>query len=164
MLCRSYYRCSSPGCPVKKHVERASHDPKVVIATYEAQHDHDMPPVRTVTHNAAGSNVCTTTHNGEAGSKSENIDAVCLDMVVHTSSGPEMKSEEQLNGESKTESGVSSLHDFHVVAHSSFAPMEKANEQLNGKQSAESSTKSESEEKRTTKSEGDTVCLDMVAH
>ncbi|GAB4825272.1 hypothetical protein Ancab_008145 [Ancistrocladus abbreviatus] len=45
---RSYYRCSNTGCPVKKHVERASHDSTVVITTYEGQHDHDMPLGRTV--------------------------------------------------------------------------------------------------------------------
>ncbi|XP_044503511.1 probable WRKY transcription factor 20 isoform X2 [Mangifera indica] len=32
---RNYYRCSSSGCPVKKHVERAKHNPKMVITTYE---------------------------------------------------------------------------------------------------------------------------------
>ncbi|CAH8368920.1 unnamed protein product [Eruca vesicaria subsp. sativa] len=48
---RSYYRCSSSGCPVKKHVERSSHDTKMLIMTYEGSHDHDMPPGRIVTHN-----------------------------------------------------------------------------------------------------------------
>ncbi|ESQ36969.1 hypothetical protein EUTSA_v10002517mg [Eutrema salsugineum] len=48
---RSYYRCSSSGCPVKKHVERSSHDTKLLITTYEGKHDHDMPPGRIVTHN-----------------------------------------------------------------------------------------------------------------
>jgi WRKY transcription factor 1 len=49
---RSYYRCSSVGCPVKKHVERASSNPKVVLTTYEGQHDHEMPGGRTVTFNS----------------------------------------------------------------------------------------------------------------
>nr|WCL15186.1 WRKY3118 [Atractylodes chinensis] len=54
---RSYYRCSNAGCPVKKHVERASHDEKVVITTYEGRHDHDMPAgIRTVTQNTHGNN------------------------------------------------------------------------------------------------------------
>ncbi|KAK6918757.1 WRKY domain [Dillenia turbinata] len=52
---RSYYRCSNAGCPAKKHVERASHDAKLVLTTYEGQHDHSVPPSRTVMDNAAGS-------------------------------------------------------------------------------------------------------------
>ncbi|KAJ8554508.1 hypothetical protein K7X08_025186 [Anisodus acutangulus] len=51
---RSYNRCSSAGCPAKKHVERASHDPKLVITAYEGKHDHDIPPSRTVMQNSAG--------------------------------------------------------------------------------------------------------------
>uniref|UniRef100_A0A5B7API3 Putative WRKY transcription factor 20 isoform X1 n=1 Tax=Davidia involucrata TaxID=16924 RepID=A0A5B7API3_DAVIN len=82
---RSYYRCSCAGCPAKKHVERASHDPKMVITTYEGQHDHDMPPARTVTPNTAGANTKITSLNGESRSKPEENDAVGLDVVVHIS-------------------------------------------------------------------------------
>uniref|UniRef100_A0A7N0VN20 WRKY domain-containing protein n=1 Tax=Kalanchoe fedtschenkoi TaxID=63787 RepID=A0A7N0VN20_KALFE len=39
---RSYYKCTTPGCNVRKHVERASTDPKSVITTYEGKHNHDM--------------------------------------------------------------------------------------------------------------------------
>ncbi|MED6215976.1 hypothetical protein PIB30_003176 [Stylosanthes scabra] len=66
---RSYYRCSAPGCFVKKHVERASHDSKVVITTYEGQHIHGIPPGRTVSQNAA-TNAQTTTINGKPGTNS----------------------------------------------------------------------------------------------
>lgn len=155
MVCRSYYRCSNPGCPVKKHVERASHDPKVVVATYEGQHDHDMPPTRTVTHNTVGPNVSSIADNGEAGTKSQENTDVCLDMVIHTSSDPKFKSSELLNGESRSEPVVSSLVGVHMVVHSNVAGEGKLNDQLKDKQTVESSTKSE---------ESNAVCHDMVAH
>uniref|UniRef100_A0A453B7U1 WRKY domain-containing protein n=1 Tax=Aegilops tauschii subsp. strangulata TaxID=200361 RepID=A0A453B7U1_AEGTS len=47
---RSYYKCTSTGCPVRKHVERASHDPKSVITTYEGKHNHEVPAARNATH------------------------------------------------------------------------------------------------------------------
>ena len=45
-FCRSYYKCTSTGCPVRKHVERASHDTRAVITTYEGKHNHDVPAAR----------------------------------------------------------------------------------------------------------------------
>ncbi|OIV95501.1 hypothetical protein TanjilG_23232 [Lupinus angustifolius] len=53
---RSYYKCTSAGCTVRKHVERASHDLKSVITTYEGKHNHDVPAARASSHvNAATS-------------------------------------------------------------------------------------------------------------
>ncbi|XP_078444193.1 putative WRKY transcription factor 48 [Wolffia australiana] len=40
---RSYYRCTSSMCGVKKKVERSSADPTVVVTTYEGQHTHACP-------------------------------------------------------------------------------------------------------------------------
>lgn len=44
--CRSYYKCTTTGCSVRKHVERASSDPRSVITTYEGKHNHDVPAAR----------------------------------------------------------------------------------------------------------------------
>ncbi|KAL3631530.1 hypothetical protein CASFOL_024514 [Castilleja foliolosa] len=43
---RSYYRCTSHECGVKKHIERSCEDPSVVITTYEGQHNHHTPASR----------------------------------------------------------------------------------------------------------------------
>ncbi|KAK8959794.1 putative WRKY transcription factor 33 [Platanthera guangdongensis] len=43
---RSYYKCTTVGCPVRKHIERASHDLRAVITTYEGKHNHDVPAAR----------------------------------------------------------------------------------------------------------------------
>lgn len=43
-LCyRSYYRCTTQKCTVKKRVERSYQDPSTVITTYEGQHNHHLP-------------------------------------------------------------------------------------------------------------------------
>ncbi|XP_038893277.1 probable WRKY transcription factor 4 [Benincasa hispida] len=39
---RSYYKCTTPGCNVRKHVERASMDPKAVITTYEVNRKREQ--------------------------------------------------------------------------------------------------------------------------
>lgn len=40
---RSYYRCTTQKCTVKKRVERSFQDPSTVITTYEGQHNHQIP-------------------------------------------------------------------------------------------------------------------------
>ncbi|CAK9148933.1 unnamed protein product [Ilex paraguariensis] len=51
---RSYYKCTSAGCTVRKHVERASHDLRSVITTYEGKHNHDVPAARNSSHVSSG--------------------------------------------------------------------------------------------------------------
>ncbi|KAG1327328.1 putative WRKY transcription factor 2 [Cocos nucifera] len=66
---RSYYKCTNPGCTVRKHVERASHDLKSVITTYEGKHNHDVPAARNSSHpNSAPSGTA-----GNSASQSHNL-------------------------------------------------------------------------------------------
>ncbi|XP_020223534.1 probable WRKY transcription factor 2 [Cajanus cajan] len=62
---RSYYKCTNAGCTVRKHVERASHDLKSVITTYEGKHNHDVPAARASSHvNANASNAVSGQASG----------------------------------------------------------------------------------------------------
>ncbi|KAL6562013.1 WRKY transcription factor [Orobanche gracilis] len=40
---RSYYRCTTQKCQVKKRVERSFENPSIVVTTYEGQHNHHVP-------------------------------------------------------------------------------------------------------------------------
>ncbi|KAL4377309.1 hypothetical protein GQ457_02G011050 [Hibiscus cannabinus] len=54
---RSYYKCTSEGCNVRKHVERASTDPKAVITTYEGKHNHGVPASRNSNQNTTNNSL-----------------------------------------------------------------------------------------------------------
>ncbi|KAJ7973091.1 WRKY transcription factor [Quillaja saponaria] len=51
---RSYYRCTSAPCNVKKLIERSFNDPSIVVTTYEGQHTHPSPLVMPRRTNLAG--------------------------------------------------------------------------------------------------------------
>lgn len=177
---RSYYRCSNPGCPVKKHVERASHDSKIVITTYEGQHDHEIPPARTVTHNAA-TNTHTTTTNGEAGTKSGG-NTVFVDTGECSDLDSVSRLTEQLNDKSNTKSKDSDKLEFRVIGLSNEGPEIKFSKQQQQKDNSGAKNNSVSndivchsssgvlcrsneqlEDEVKTISEGSKDCLNVVA-
>ncbi|CAN4077172.1 unnamed protein product [Withania somnifera] len=55
---RGYYRCSSVrGCPARKHVERATDDPAMLIVTYDGEHRHVQTTIHVTGAGAASSGV-----------------------------------------------------------------------------------------------------------
>ncbi|CAI0462975.1 unnamed protein product [Linum tenue] len=52
---RSYYKCTTQGCNVRKHAERVASDPKFIITTYEGKHNHDIPTAKNSSHIIANS-------------------------------------------------------------------------------------------------------------
>ncbi|CAN4075439.1 unnamed protein product [Withania somnifera] len=90
---RSYYKCTNAGCPVRKHVERASHDPKAVITTYEGKHNHDVPAARTNSHEMAGS--APITEGSRVGA--EENGTISLDLGVSIGYGMDNRRNGQLH-------------------------------------------------------------------
>nr|QFI57453.1 WRKY58 [Glycyrrhiza glabra] len=120
---RSYYRCSNPGCPVKKHVERASHDSKIVITTYEGQHDHEIPSGRSVTHNAA-TNTHTMDIDGKLGTKSGG-NTVCVDTGERNCLDSKSRLNKRPNEESITNSEAGDMAEFRVISLRNEGPENK---------------------------------------
>ncbi|KAK4737016.1 hypothetical protein R3W88_000713 [Solanum pinnatisectum] len=58
---RSYYKCTSQGCNVRKHVERSASDPKAVVTTYKGKHNHDVPAARNSSQHTSNNSVSHTT-------------------------------------------------------------------------------------------------------
>ncbi|KAJ8427605.1 hypothetical protein Cgig2_020731 [Carnegiea gigantea] len=89
---RSYYKCTHPGCPVRKHVERASHDPKSVITTYEGKHNHEVPTARNSSHDTVAQAASSLAARG---SLLEGTEGVSLDLGVGLRPGPDFGSGHQ---------------------------------------------------------------------
>lgn len=79
---------------MRKHVERASHDPKAVITTYEGKHNHDVPTARNNTHEFAGP---APPYGGPSNLRlQDNNGSVSLDLGVGIGRGRENRTSEQV--------------------------------------------------------------------
>ncbi|PKA59933.1 putative WRKY transcription factor 20 [Apostasia shenzhenica] len=82
---RSYYKCTNLGCSVRKHVERAAHDPKAVITTYEGKHNHDVPVAKNGGNHEPSANLSRSSSSHHYSQSEENT-AVNLHLGVGTNS------------------------------------------------------------------------------
>nr|AKA27926.1 WRKY protein [Salvia miltiorrhiza] len=64
---RSYYKCTTANCPVRKHVERAANDIKSVITTYEGKHTHAVPSGKSGINSEAAANPAPPSKAAAAG-------------------------------------------------------------------------------------------------
>ncbi|XP_078155270.1 putative WRKY transcription factor 4 isoform X2 [Carex rostrata] len=95
---RSYYKCTSSSCPVKKKIERSA-DGQISEIIYKGQHDHPPPT------NKRGKDVSASNEGGSGPNGSNSNQNPNIDSSTHCSDGlkRERESTEQMSGSSDSE-------------------------------------------------------------
>ncbi|GMH05791.1 hypothetical protein Nepgr_007631 [Nepenthes gracilis] len=117
---RSYYKCTSAGCPVRKHVERASHDPKAVITTYEGKHNHDVPSSKTSSYDTAMATASTLSsrivpHEGETVSLNLGVGITSADNMPNENAGSSLQGQTQISS-----SNIRLVHAVPIATYPSY--------------------------------------------
>ncbi|KFK29179.1 hypothetical protein AALP_AA7G099700 [Arabis alpina] len=134
---RSYYKCTAAGCPVRKHVERASHDPKAVITTYEGKHNHDVPLSKS-----------SSNHDNQPRFRQDETDTISLNLGVgfspdgpdHTSNEHQRQNQQLVNQSHPNGVGIRFVHATPMSSYyaslnsgmNQYGPRETQNETQNG--------------------------------
>ncbi|RZC82483.1 hypothetical protein C5167_045275 [Papaver somniferum] len=81
---RSYYKCTSLGCAVRKHVERAANNIRSVITTYEGKHNHDIPAARGSYRHSSNNNTSSSITNVAMSTSSNEQVPYTLEMMQNS--------------------------------------------------------------------------------